>query len=177
MTPIGAAFVLCYAAVWCGLWAATRADGLALALAAVLAVPCIWLSLQDLADFTIPDAATLVVAATGLTGQWLFNPATLGATMVIAALVTAVFWGAGALHYRMRGQEGFGIGDAKLLGAGVLCVGAFAIWWVVLIAALGGIVLAVIDRIRRPGAQGGIPFGPFLAFAIYVVFVFQMATA
>ena len=177
MTPVGLAFILCYAAVWCALWAATDAGGAALALAAVLAVPCIWLSLQDLADFTIPDAATLIVAATGLMGQWLFHPATLGATVVIAALVTAVFWGAGALHYRLRGQEGLGIGDAKLLGAGVLCVGPLAIWWVVLIAALGGIAIVVIGQIRRPGPQGGIPFGPFLAYAIYVVFVFQMAIA
>jgi prepilin signal peptidase PulO-like enzyme (type II secretory pathway) len=173
LTPIGMGFILCYAAVWCVLWAATPAYGLSLCLAAVLAIPCIWLSLTDLADFTIPDTASLIIAATGLAGQWIFHPADIGPIILVGTLITAVFWGAGALHYHMRGREGLGIGDAKLMGAGVLCVGPVAIWWVVLIAALGGIVAALIGRMRRPGPQTGIPFGPFLAYAIYIVFVFQ----
>jgi leader peptidase (prepilin peptidase)/N-methyltransferase len=173
LTPIGMGFILCYAAIWSIMWAATPALGLSLGLAAVLAIPCIWLSLTDLADFTIPDTASLIIAATGLAGQWIFHSAVLGPTILTAAVVTAVFWGAGALHYRLRGHEGIGIGDAKLLGAGVLCVGPVAIWWVVLIAALGGIVAALIGRMRRPGPQTGIPFGPFLAYAIYIVFSLQ----
>lgn len=175
MMPVAAALSLCYATVWTGLLTGSDTGGAALTLAALLAVPCVWLSLRDLADFTIPDAASLSVAALGLGGQWLFHPTTLIMSIAAAMTVTAVFWGAGALHYRLRGQEGLGIGDAKLLGAGVLCVGPFAIWWVILIAALGGIAAALIHRARRPAAPAGIPFGPFLAFAIYIVFAIRMA--
>ena len=146
------------------------APGAVLVLALVLAGACLWLSLVDIATLTIPDAATAIIAATGLAGQLLFAPGQAVLVTIGAAALTAIFWGVGAWHYRTRGIEGLGIGDAKLIGAATLCVGIAAIWWVLLVAALGGIVAVL----ARGGARGrAVPFGPFLAYALFIVYAVQ----
>lgn len=177
LTPIGMGLAFCYAAAFGGVWIA-GAPRPVLLLALVLAAACLWLSLVDIATLTIPDAATLIIAATGLMGQLLFAPDArmVALTVIGAAIVTALFWGIGAWHYHRRGVEGLGIGDAKLMGAAVLCVGIGAIWWVVLAAALGGIAWVLIDR-ARGGRIAAVPFGPFLAYAVFIVYSFQASGA
>ena len=73
----------------------------------------------------------------------------------------------------MRGREGLGRGDAKLLAAAGAWVGVRALPQVVLAAALAGLVAAACLRLAgvRLGAQSALPFGPFLALATWLVWL------
>ena len=78
----------------------------------------------------------------------------------------------------MRGRDGLGGGDAKLLAAGGAWVGIsglptvlFAGAGTALIAA--GILILAVYRLRRDTA---LPFGPFLALGIWFVWFFGPLT-
>jgi leader peptidase (prepilin peptidase)/N-methyltransferase len=78
------------------------------------------------------------------------------------------------LVYRaIRGRDGLGGGDAKLLAAAGAWVGVRALPQVVLFAAIAGLVAAAGLRIAgvRLGAQSALPFGPFLALATWLVWL------
>lgn len=143
-------------------------------LAPVLAAPLIWLSVTDMRRFEIPDTATLIIALCGLWFQWVARPDTLWIEVAFACALTAVLWIGGGVFFQRTGREGLGIGDAKLIGAGALCTGFAGIWWALLLACLGGIAMLLAGRgTGRLGRESSIPFGPFLAYAIYMVFLLQ----
>lgn len=78
-------------------------------------------------------------------------------------------------YQQLRGREGLGRGDAKLLGAIGVWVGIDGIAPVLLIASLCGIghVLIRSAMTRSPvSRQTTIPFGPWIALAGYGVFLF-----
>lgn len=146
-----------------------------LILAAILAAPLIWLSVADLARHEIPDPATLTIALAGAVFQWHLHGPTLpfAITLAAAAALTALLWAAGGLHFRRTGQEALGIGDAKLIGAATLCLGPAAIWTMLFLSATGGILATLLSR-RRENPPAGIAFGPFLAYALFILVNFPL---
>jgi leader peptidase (prepilin peptidase)/N-methyltransferase len=146
-----------------------------LVFAAVIALPLIWLTVTDLTRQEIPDTACAIIALSGLVFQWHLHGLTTAflATLATAAGLTAAFWLLGGWYFRRRGVEGLGIGDAKLIGAGAICVGASQAWAMILVAATGGIVAALMAR-RRGRADTGLAFGPFLAYAIFIFVNFPL---
>ena len=80
-----------------------------------------------------------------------------------------------ALLYRvLRGREGLGHGDPKLLAASGAWVGAMALPQVVLGAAVSALIAAAGLRLAGVplGAGSALPFGPFLALATWLVWLF-----
>lgn len=146
-----------------------------LLLSAAIVLPLIWLSITDLERQEIPDLATATIALAGVVFQWhLHGPTTsLMIPLVTAAALTAAFWMAGALYFQRQGTEALGIGDAKLIGAGTLCIGATSVWAMLLLAATGGITAALLARRSASGSQG-IAFGPFLAYAVFILVNFPL---
>jgi Flp pilus assembly protein protease CpaA len=61
---------------------------------------------------------------------------------------------AGGLYFNRTGREAIGIGDAKLIGAGTLAVGASSLAAMLLVASVGGIVagLSVVRVFRTSWA-------------------------
>ena len=122
------------------------------------------LAVIDARTLTLPDIATLSLLWLGL----LFNVMDLFADL--ASAVIGAFAGYGILwllfhaHKLLRGVEGMGYGDFKLLAA----IGAWLGWQdlpaVVLIASMSGLIWAVV-RWKKIGAGlgGQVPFAPFLA--------------
>lgn len=147
-----------------------------LIIAAILAAPLIWLSLTDLARHEIPDTATATIALAGAVFQWHLHGPTLPFALTLGAAIalTTLFWAAGSLYFRRKGQEALGIGDAKLIGAATLCLGPFAIWTLLILAATGGILATLLSR-RREKTATGIAFGPFLAYALFVLVNFPLS--
>lgn len=147
-----------------------------LILATILAAPLIWLSLTDLAHHEIPDLATATIALAGVVFQWhLHGPTTpLLWTILAAAALTAALWGAGSLYFRRNKTEALGIGDAKFIGAGTLCLGPDGIWPMLFLAASGGILALLLAR-RREKTGSGIAFGPFLAYALFILINFPLS--
>jgi prepilin signal peptidase PulO-like enzyme (type II secretory pathway) len=133
-----------------------------------LAVFLVAASIADLRTFTIPDVATSGVVLLGL-GRLLTLSSLPEVAFVVGSgiVLMALFWIVGEVLFRRLGQEGLGIGDAKLIGACTLWTGPMSIWFVLFLGAVGGIIYGLLQR-RRSG-DGHIPFGPFLAFALYLV--------
>ena len=78
---------------------------------------------------------------------------------------------------RLRGREGLGLGDVKLIAAAALWVGPFGISWLVLAACVSALAMVLamqlagqpLDRATR------LPFGPHIALGLAVVLAAQAA--
>ncbi|MEC3911302.1 A24 family peptidase [Sphingobium sp. CR2-8] len=131
---------------------------------AVLGWMLLTLAILDWRHFWLPDALTLPLAFIGFTaGMWatdvILIDRIIGAAIGYAALVGI------ALGYRvLRGRDGLGLGDAKLLGALGAWFGWQALPFILLIASLSGLmVMLASGRARRRTAH--VPLGTFLALA------------
>jgi leader peptidase (prepilin peptidase) / N-methyltransferase len=133
----------------------------------------------DWKTLRLPDALTLPLVALGLAAAWTDSQDALlsgaiGALVGYGALV-AVNLG----YRRLRGRDGLGRGDAKLLAAGGAWLGWQALPWIVLLAALLGLLLAALQRARGSPltAESAIPFGPPLALAIWIIWIYGVPFA
>lgn len=122
------------------------------------------MAVLDWRHFWLPDALTLPCAFFGLTiGLWSTDVAMtdriIGAACGYGCLVAI------AMSYRvLRGREGLGLGDAKLLGALGAWFGWQALPFILLLAALSGLtVMLVTGRVRSAATR--VPLGTFLALA------------
>lgn len=142
--------------------------------AVVLAAVGWWLlaaALIDLREMRLPDALTLPLCATGLLLAAAGWPAQLALPLPAGALLGAVtgFVALALVRFayaRIRNNEGLGLGDAKLAAAAGAWLGATALPWLVLIAALVALAGATLVHGRLRGDLA-VPFGPALALAFW----------
>jgi leader peptidase (prepilin peptidase)/N-methyltransferase len=127
-----------------------------------------WIDWQHM---RLPDALTLPLLLAGLAATALIEPEELTDHALGAALGWACLRGVGAAYQRLRGYRGLGEGDAKLLAAGGAWLGWQALPSVLLLAALGGLSYAVVQRLRGDtvGWTSRIAFGPWLALGIWLM--------
>ncbi|MEJ2859744.1 prepilin peptidase [Actinomycetospora flava] len=144
------------------------------ALVAADVVPAVWLPAQlvlgalvvagsavDLAAGRLPDALTGTAAVAVLAALVPLDPLTLGAGILGGVATGAVF---AAVHLAV--PTALGAGDVKLaptLGAPLAAASWTAPVLAVVLAALGVLLLASIQRVRR------VPFGPPLLVATWLV--------
>ena len=121
----------------------------------------------------LPDLLTLPLVILGLALAAAFDPDALVDRALGAALGYLALRAIALVYRLLRGRDGLGQGDAKLLAASGAWVGASALPQVILIAALAGLFAAACLRLGgiRMGAQSALPFGPFLAFATWLVWL------
>ncbi|HEY0178790.1 MAG TPA: A24 family peptidase [Dokdonella sp.] len=117
-----------------------------------LTLPLLWLGLLiSLIPMFVAPAAAIVGAALGYLSLW------------------CVYW----LFKLATGKEGMGYGDFKLLGALGAWMGATSLLPIVLLSALvGALVGGAALALRGQDRNTPIPFGPFIAAAGWVWFVF-----
>jgi leader peptidase (prepilin peptidase)/N-methyltransferase len=142
----------------------------------------ICLAFMDWQTTLLADAITYPVLWGGLVASSLgVNPLPLGLSLWGAVLGYTSLWLISRSYLVLRGKLGLGDGDLKLVAAiGAWC-GAAPLIWLMLFASLGGIVVALILKLRdKLDSQGLIPFGPFLvgsALFIAVLEVFPQAAS
>jgi leader peptidase (prepilin peptidase) / N-methyltransferase len=124
----------------------------------------------DWEHLLLPDAITLPLAPAGLAAALWLAPEALAARAAGAVLGYGAFRGFAWAYRRLRGREGLGQGDAKLLAAAGAWLGWEALPAVLLLAALVGLALAGALALRRGGLDPGarLPFGPCLALAFWL---------
>lgn len=131
---------------------------------AILLAGLIALSVVDWRRLRLPNGLTFPLIAAGLVYSFLvgpFLPSVLGAMIGYSAFVALEI-----LYKYLRGRDGLGRGDAKLLAAGGAWCGAFALPFIVLIASGSALCLLALPSMRRKGESGHLPFGPFLSAGI-----------
>ncbi|MCC7046309.1 MAG: prepilin peptidase [Alphaproteobacteria bacterium] len=136
------------------------------------------LALIDARHFLLPDALTLPVLAVGLArglaggAHW---PIGLAEAAVGAGSGYLVLTALGLIYRRLRGRDGLGGGDAKLLAAAGAWTGWIGLPSVVLIAAVAALGWTAVDAaLRRRRIKGGEPvaFGVFLALGTWLVVLY-----
>lgn len=136
-----------------------NARGLALTLFWLLLLPPAWL---DARHFWLPDRLTLVLAAVGLALGGLVSGLGLADRLIGAVAGGGSLWLIGFAYARLRGRTGLGAGDPKFLAAIGLWLGWQALPFVLLTAALVGLLSAIL---LRRGRSDRLPFGTLLAIA------------
>ncbi|HEY2034729.1 MAG TPA: A24 family peptidase [Rhizomicrobium sp.] len=160
------------------LWAATQTSGWVLVSSSLFGWVLFALALIDLRTGLLPDVLTLPLAAAGLAAAYLLSELHIADHIIGALAGFAAFAGVGVLYRILRGREGMGQGDAKLLGA----IGAWVAWrglpTVILFAALGGLLMAaMLHRGGQLTAQSRIAFGAPLALAGWLVWLYGPLTS
>lgn len=157
------------------------AMGTEAALAAlVLAAGLVAASVTDMRRHVIPDEASLGLVLAGLGATAWLRPEALGLHALAAAAWYGLLAGVSGLYLRWRGRDGLGLGDAKLMAAAAAWVGPGASAAVLLYAA--GAAAATVAaglalrgfRVPEPG-RVGIAFGPFIALATWIVWLYGSA--
>jgi leader peptidase (prepilin peptidase)/N-methyltransferase len=118
----------------------------------------------------LPDVLTLPLVLAGLAEAVFLEPEAVMGRAAGAAAGYLGFWALAWMFRRIRGREGLGMGDAKLLAAGGAWLGAWLLPDVLLLAA--GTALAYALRRGRPDPTEKLPFGPFLAAGIWAMWLY-----
>lgn len=126
------------------------------------------LAVLDARHLWLPDALTLPLAALGLTlGDWVL-PASFESRAIGAAAGAGLLFLLALGYRRLRGREGLGLGDAKLLGAIGAWLGWQALPFVLVIASVTALLWVLALRLRgeKIEAQMRVPLGTFLCIAV-----------
>jgi leader peptidase (prepilin peptidase)/N-methyltransferase len=164
------------AAASLALWAATTVSGWWLLWATcVLGWTLLALALIDFRCQRLPDFLTLPLLLAGLAVGAAAWPAALTDHAIGAAAGYTALAAIARLYRRVRGRDGLGLGDAKLLAAGGAWLSWQALPMVVLTAATLALVVEIIGRAARRAplsAATRVPFGPYLASAIWLAWLY-----
>ena len=122
----------------------------------------------------LPDVLTLPLIPLGLAAAGVLTPDSLPDPLLGVVCGYLGLWTVAWLYRRLRGRDGLGMGDAKLLGAVGAWVGVTGLPSV--LAGAAGAALLVVGGMmltgRRIDRHSAIPFGPFLAGAAWLVWLF-----
>jgi leader peptidase (prepilin peptidase)/N-methyltransferase len=180
----GALFFLCYRFFGVTLMAAKWA---------IFSASIVVLTATDIRERILPDAVNLTGAILGLllsfftrpidgSALWLANrvfefpppgPVLSFVDAILGAVVGAgLLWVVGEGYFRLRGREGMGLGDVKMMGmVGVFLGVKRTLLTVLLGSLLGSVIGIIIIAASRKGRDYELPFGAFLgAGALIVVF-------
>lgn len=181
MTPTAARQALLsltlIAVVVTSLFAAPGPDGLS---GAFLGALMLAIAVSDVRRYRIPDELTAAAAALALLRAATVGPEA-GWEAVLWAMVRGIavalpFLALMAGYRWWRGRDGLGLGDIKLAGVAGTWLGFVAIFAVIelaTLAALGAYLLVGVIRKRPLRTTAFLPFGSFLAPAIWLGWLFE----
>ena len=163
------------AALGVAIWSSALFSGFALLASCCLGWTLVALAATDLKYFLLPDFLTLPLTVAGLLANFDLDRASLPDHALGAALGYAFVRVLRVAYRSIRGREGMGLGDAKILAA----AGAWVSWQglpsVVVLAAFLGLAAVLAQRGRINPAQH-IPFGAFLAAGLWIVWLYGPLT-
>jgi leader peptidase (prepilin peptidase)/N-methyltransferase len=152
----------------------------------VLPGPMLWLTCTlgwwllalawiDAQSFRLPDVLTLPLLAAGLAEAAWLEPEALLSRAIAAAVAYSTLWLLAFGYRRLRGREGLGLGDAKLLAAGGAWVGVSGLPFVMFLGAILALLYALFlwQRGTPLTRTTRLPFGPFLAVSIWLAWLIR----
>ena len=162
------------AALAISIWAAMVVGGWLLWASSILGWSLLAVAVIDWRHKLLPDGLTLPLIVLGLGTAYWANPANITDHLTGALGGFAAFAAIAWAYRRLRGRQGLGLGDAKLLAA----AGAWTSWTglpsVVLIGALTALGLALVGTARGDAlrATTELAFGPHLALGTWLVWLY-----
>jgi leader peptidase (prepilin peptidase)/N-methyltransferase len=134
------------------------------------------LAALDITEFWLPDRLTITLALAGLAAGLLGIDPPVIDRLIGGAVGFGALWLIGAAYKCLRGREGLGGGDPKLLGAIGLWLGWQMLPAVLLLASMTGLAIALTARLTGRGGRldDRMPFGALLAIAAYPAWLFLL---
>jgi len=132
------------------------------------------LAIVDWLDFRLPDLLTLPLIGGGLLASEILPAEHVSEHAAAAAIAYGALWVIGWRYQRLRGQEGLGMGDAKLAAGAGAWLGLGPLPSVLLLASIVGILWVTIAAIFRGQEELSkrIPFGVPLSVAVWIVWLY-----
>jgi leader peptidase (prepilin peptidase)/N-methyltransferase len=117
----------------------------------------------DLEHHLLPNAITLPGIVAGFAFSLITEPGWL-ASLLGVLVGGGVLYAMAEIYYRVRREEGLGMGDVKMLAM----IGAFIGWKLTLVALMmaslsGSAIGLILIATGRGGMKYALPFGTFLA--------------
>ena len=131
-------------------------------------------AIVDAREFMLPDILVLPLIPGGILLHAWIAPDQWVDHAVGAAAGFALFAGVAEVYRRLRGREGLGLGDAKLLAAAGAWVSWVGLPSVIFLAAAFGLLTVLLFRLigRQVDGVTELPFGPSLAAAFWLVWLY-----
>ena len=133
------------------------------------------LSAIDLETMLLPDVLTIPGAAAMLAFSfWQPIPISWQESMIAGFGAFFMLWGISAAFKALRGVDGLGFGDVKLMLMIGFTLGITGVIDVLIIGSLGGAIIGGgVTLVRGGDSQTHFPFGPFLAAAAMATLWFR----
>ena len=150
-------------------------------LGAALALIMLAVAVVDQRRFIIPNELTAAAAALGIVYAGIAEPdataQAIAGAVLRGAVLALLFLALRVAYARVRGREGMVLGDVKLAGAGGVWLGWQAIPIAIEIAALSALAALALRHVlgrHRIHATTRLPFGLFLAPAIWLAWLIEV---
>ncbi|WP_294088785.1 A24 family peptidase [Sphingomonas sp.] len=162
-----------------GALAGATLPGMAAPVAALFGWLLLALAALDITEFWLPDVLTATLALAGVASWALGIGPALADRLIGGAAGFGALWAIGAGYRMLRGREGLGGGDPKLLGAIGLWLGWRLLPAVVLVAALVGLGVVLLRWAGGRAVDRGdaLPLGALLAIAAYPAEIIMLSSA
>jgi leader peptidase (prepilin peptidase)/N-methyltransferase len=173
--PTRARYATCAAAcAMAAFWAGLTAVGLLAPISAVLAILLILIAVIDAEHFWLPHKLTVPLGVLGLAEAAALEPDQLPARLIGAVVGFVVLAVIAWAYRRLRGREGLGGGDFRLLAAAGAWVGWGGLPSVLVLACLCGLAVALVQAFRRRRLDLGleVPFGVYLAAGLWLTWLY-----
>ncbi|MGV2974291.1 prepilin peptidase [Roseibium alexandrii] len=150
-----------------------------IAFAACLFLSLSWASYVDLKQMEIPDTVSIGLFPAGAIWVLIQVPDDLSVRLMSAMAVLVGLYLFGRAFSWLRGQEGLGFGDVKLIASSTVWIGISNLSVMIVLAACSGIIVSIISvrNAGEAGVQEKMPFGPHLAFSIWIVWLWTTHTS
>jgi leader peptidase (prepilin peptidase)/N-methyltransferase len=131
------------------------------------------LSWIDWTSFLLPDVLTLPLLLAGLTVTFAMIPDALTDHCLAAGLAFLSFQGLAFGYRRLKGRDGLGGGDARLIAAAGAWCGLAALPVIILGSAVVGLLAALGMALigRRVTLTTRLPFGPCIALVFWLTWL------
>jgi leader peptidase (prepilin peptidase)/N-methyltransferase len=129
------------------------------------------LFIADARFFRLPDLLTAGALCIAISIIYVDPERQLIAHLATGAIASAAFWGVRYGYQKIRGVQGLGLGDIKLIASLGVVSGPFGLPTVVLVAALLAITYAILRGIMTGQSVNGkiaLPFGSFLCLSLLI---------
>ena len=136
----------------------------------------IWISVVDIERMEIPNEASILLAFCGAMLTYLagYN---LAEHLIAGLFWAGLFWVVGVSYAKLRGWDGLGFGDVKLMAGLGIWLGIADTTMVVFAAALTGILVILASKLAHRHSfvdigTTAVAFGPFLCLSAWVFWLY-----
>ena len=151
-------------------------DPTRLAASLILLAGLLYLALYDIRHMRLPNAVTFPLIALGLLHAGLNQYDSPFADSLIGAVAGyGILWGISAAYRALRGRDGLGLGDAKLVAAAGAWLGWQSLPFLLLFAAAGQLLALLVTPLfgGRFDSSAAIPFGPAIALSFWALWLLR----